>query len=118
MTSNGVTIIGYADLPARMASQASAMYAQNMNNLLNHISGKEKSAALMKNLYGHLDAGESGDIVTRSIVCCRDGMEVKMPPPPQPTPPKKKAAPADAKKVTAEANPKRAAAVGSIVLTF
>merc|ERR1719313_2383050 len=41
-----------------------------------------------------------------------------MPPPPQPTPPKKKAAPEDAKKATAEANPMRAAAVGSIVLTF
>ena len=38
----GVTIIGYADLPARMANHASAMYAQNMALLLKHVHGKER----------------------------------------------------------------------------
>merc|ERR1719162_2173026 len=37
VTDNGITIIGYTDLPSRMASQSSAMYAQNMANLLKHV---------------------------------------------------------------------------------
>ena len=44
----------------------------------------------MKNLYGALDQGEEGDIVARSIVCCKGGAPVAMPPPPQPTPIKPK----------------------------
>mmetsp|Transcript_132990 Transcript_132990/g.370748 ORF Transcript_132990/g.370748 Transcript_132990/m.370748 type:complete len:1040 (+) Transcript_132990:65-3184(+) len=118
-TANGVTIIGYTDLPARMASQASSMYAQNMSNLLKHISGKAKAAGLLQNLYGHLDKGEEGDIVTRSIVCCRDGQKVKMPPPPQPTPPKPKAATAfPGKAAAAEARPVRQAVFGALVFTL
>ena len=31
---------GFANLPARMAEQASAMYAQNMANLLRHVHAK------------------------------------------------------------------------------
>merc|ERR1719434_459932 len=89
-TDNGVTIIGYMDGPGRMASQASQMYAQNMFNLVKHISPKEGATALMPNIDGHLAAGEDGDIVTRSIVCCKDGKPITMPPPPQPTPPKPK----------------------------
>ncbi|CAK9010660.1 NAD(P) transhydrogenase subunit alpha (Nicotinamide nucleotide transhydrogenase subunit alpha) (Pyridine nucleotide transhydrogenase subunit alpha) [Durusdinium trenchii] len=44
-TANGVTIIGYADMPAR--------------NLLRHIHGKGKAADFMKNFLGALDAGSS-----------------------------------------------------------
>jgi len=117
VTDNGVTIIGYTDLSARMANQASAMYANNMANLLKHVHGKEKAAGLLSNLYGHLDAGEQGDIVSRSIVCCRSGKPVAMPPPPQPTPPKPKAAPVTAK-AEAAANPMRAAVTGAVVLTL
>jgi NAD(P) transhydrogenase len=93
MTENGVTIIGYSDLPSRMANQSSAMYAQNMANLLKHIQGKEKAAALLPNIARHLAAGDDGDIVTRSIVCCNQGKKVKMPPPPNPTALKPKAPP-------------------------
>ena len=68
-----------------MAEQASAMYAQNMANLLRHVHGKGredrsytvtargKAGAFVANLYGALDQGEEGDIVARSIVCCRGG---------------------------------------------
>merc|ERR1740127_167003 len=63
VTPNGVTIIGYADMPARMANQASAMYAQNMANLLKHVHGKGKAAAFLPNLSAALEAGEQGDIV-------------------------------------------------------
>jgi len=118
-TANGVTIIGYSDMPARMSNQASTMYAQNMCNLLRHIHGKEKAAAFMKNLLGALDAGEEGDIVARSIVCSRDGQLVKMPPPPQPTPVKPKAAaPTAEKKAAAKEEPMKAALIGAVVLTI
>merc|ERR1719356_2050559 len=46
-TDNGVTIIGYMDNPGRMASQASMMYAQNMYNLVNHISPKAGAEAFL-----------------------------------------------------------------------
>eukprot|EP00429_Kryptoperidinium_foliaceum_P016898 CAMPEP_0176036838 /NCGR_PEP_ID=MMETSP0120_2-20121206/18246_1 /TAXON_ID=160619 /ORGANISM="Kryptoperidinium foliaceum, Strain CCMP 1326" /LENGTH=840 /DNA_ID=CAMNT_0017370225 /DNA_START=66 /DNA_END=2585 /DNA_ORIENTATION=+ len=117
VTENGITIVGYTDLAARMANQASAMYANNMANLLKHVHGKEKGPAFVSNLLGHLDAGEKGDIVSRSIVCCRDGKAVAMPPPPQPTPPKPKAAPVAAKQ-EAKANPLKAACIGALVLVL
>eukprot|EP00421_Protoceratium_reticulatum_P054795 CAMPEP_0168506160 /NCGR_PEP_ID=MMETSP0228-20121227/77232_1 /TAXON_ID=133427 /ORGANISM="Protoceratium reticulatum, Strain CCCM 535 (=CCMP 1889)" /LENGTH=653 /DNA_ID=CAMNT_0008523247 /DNA_START=1 /DNA_END=1958 /DNA_ORIENTATION=+ len=96
VTDNGVTILGYTDLAGRMAAQSSAMYAQNLANLLGHISSKEKAAGFFKSVDAALAAGEEGDIVTRSIVCTKDGKEIEMPPPPQPTPPKPKAAAAAA----------------------
>ncbi|CAK0860548.1 unnamed protein product [Prorocentrum cordatum] len=114
-TVNGVTIIGYTDLPARMAAQSSAMYAQNMANLLKHIHAKDKAAGLLKNMHAHLEAGESGDIVTRSVVCCVGGRKVQMPPPPQPTPVKPKVAPA-ARQQKEATSPLKAAVVSSLVL--
>ncbi|CAL1152137.1 unnamed protein product, partial [Cladocopium goreaui] len=116
-TDNGVTIIGFANLPARMAEQASAMYAQNMANLLRHVHAKGKAAAFIPNLYGALDQGEEGDIVSRSIVCCKSGNPVAMPPPPQPTPikPKPVSAQEQAKKT---ANPFNTALISATVLTF
>mmetsp|Transcript_58788 Transcript_58788/g.127164 ORF Transcript_58788/g.127164 Transcript_58788/m.127164 type:complete len:1032 (+) Transcript_58788:78-3173(+) len=117
VTENKVTIIGYTDLPARMAMQASAMYGQNMVNMLRFIHSKEGSTALVSNLYKHLDAGESGDIVSRSIVCCRKGAKIAMPPPPQPTPPKPKTEPKPSAKA-APPSPAKTAAIGAFVLTL
>jgi len=96
-TENGVTIIGYTDLPGRMGLQASSMYAQNMLNMSNHITGKGGAEAFMPNVNSALGA-EDGDIIVRSIVCCKDGKEVIAPPPPDPTPVKKKVV-KEAKKV-------------------
>lgn len=89
-TDNGVTIIGYTDNPGRMGNQASMMYAQNMFNLVKHIVPKDHADTLLPKISEHLAAGEEGDIVTRSIVCCKDGKAIAMPPPPQPTPVKPK----------------------------
>lgn len=80
-TANGVTIIGFTDLPGRMSCQSSSMYAQNMMQLLRHIHGKEKAAGFLRQFESHL-ANEDGDIVTRSIVTCKDGKPIKAPPPP------------------------------------
>jgi len=55
-TKNGVTIIGYSDLPSRMAGQASLMYAQSMRNLLQHVHGNEKAAGLLQNMDIHLSS--------------------------------------------------------------
>merc|ERR1719203_1033881 len=115
-TENNVTIIGYSDLPARMASQSSAMYAQHRVNLLKHIAGKEKAAGLLPNIAKYLAAGEGGDIVTRSIVCCRGGELIKMPPPPQPTAVAKKPTAVVAKKKAQD--PFKGACVSSLVLTM
>lgn len=115
VTDNGVTIIGYTDLAGRMAMQSSAMYAQNLANLLGHISPKEKAAGFLSSIDAALAAGEDGDIVTRSIVCTKDGNELEMPPPPQPTPPKPKAvaAPVEKKEVSPFAQEMTNAAVVS-----
>eukprot|EP00929_Paragymnodinium_shiwhaense_P110353 TRINITY_DN772_c0_g1_i1.p1 TRINITY_DN772_c0_g1~~TRINITY_DN772_c0_g1_i1.p1 ORF type:complete len:1038 (+),score=331.08 TRINITY_DN772_c0_g1_i1:85-3198(+) len=115
VTPNGVTVIGYTDLPARMASQASAMYAQNMSNLLKHIHAKEGAKGFLGNMSKHLSDPE-GDIVTRSIVCCTGGSELAMPPPPQPTPTKPKEA--VAVKEVKKADPLRAAFGSMLALTI
>jgi NAD(P) transhydrogenase subunit alpha len=44
VVAHGVTIIGYTDLPSRMAQQASTLYATNIVNLLEEMGGAEKFA--------------------------------------------------------------------------
>ena len=53
-TKNGVTIIGYSDLPSRMATQASLLYAQNIKYLIQYIHGDEKAAGFLANMQRHL----------------------------------------------------------------
>jgi len=83
-TENGVTIIGYTGLPGMMPGQSSAMYANNMLNLCRHIAKKD-ATTLLPNINKELAAGESGDIIVRSIVCCKDNQALVMPKPPEPT---------------------------------
>merc|ERR1719428_731819 len=84
-----------------MGVQASAMYAQNMLNMSNHITGKVGAEGFMPNVLSAL-GDENGDIIVRSIVCCKDGKEVVAPPPPDPTPVKKKAVKEAKKAVVAD----------------
>merc|ERR1719487_1606056 len=86
MTENGVTVVGALDLPGRMASQASSMYATNMLNMMSHVGGKEGAAAFWDNWKAAFAKGEDGDIIVRSILCSEGGKAIEMPPPPQPTP--------------------------------
>lgn len=88
VTPNGVTIIGYTGLPGLMPGQASAMFAQNMVNLVRHVAKKDElkdPSVLIPNINKELAAGEQGDIIVRSIVCCKDGKALVMPKPPAPT---------------------------------
>jgi NAD(P) transhydrogenase subunit alpha len=43
-TANGVSIMGFANLPARLASDSSALYAKNLLNLLPLLTDKETKA--------------------------------------------------------------------------
>jgi NAD(P) transhydrogenase subunit alpha len=70
-TDNGVTIIGYTDLPGRLPAQASQLYGTNLVNLLKLMTpGKDGELVL-----------DWDDVVQRSITVAHEG-EVTWPPPP------------------------------------
>lgn len=71
VTDNGVTIIGYTDLPARLAAQASQLFSTNVVNLMKLLTPDKD---------GHV-ALDFDDVVERSITVVREG-EVTWPPPP------------------------------------
>lgn len=75
VTDNGVTIIGFDDLPGRMGNIASSMYAQNLYNFISHVHGKEKAEGFLPAVDAALAAGEDGDIIVRSMVTCKDGTD-------------------------------------------
>ncbi len=78
-TDNGVTIIGYTDLAARLPAQASQLYATNLVNLMKLLT-PAKDGELVLDL---------DDVVQRSIAVVHNG-EKMWPPPPVPvsaTPP-------------------------------
>lgn len=68
---NGVTIIGYANLPARLATQSSQLYAQNLVHLLSDLT-PEKDGTL------HIDME---DEVQRGATVVHEG-KISWPPPP------------------------------------
>jgi NAD(P) transhydrogenase subunit alpha len=107
--SDGVTIIGFTDLPSRMSLQASTLYATNIVNLLEEMGGATGFAI-----------DEDNDVV-RPMTVLKDGT-LMWPPPPvpkaasasaKPAAPKPSAA-ADAPKSagTASAPPKKKAGKG------
>jgi H+-translocating NAD(P) transhydrogenase subunit alpha len=69
-TANGVTIIGYTDLPGRLPAQASQLYGTNVVNLLKLLTpGKDGEVVL-----------DFEDVVLRGMTVVRDG-ETTWPPP-------------------------------------
>src|SRR3954452_7514876 len=71
VTPNGVTIIGYTDLPARLPAQASQLYGTNLVNLLTLLT-PEKDGRLVLDLE---------DVVQRAMTVVHRG-ETLWPPPP------------------------------------
>ena len=70
VTANGVTIIGYSDLPARLPTQASQLYGTNLVNLMKLLTpGKDGQLVL-----------DLDDVVQRGMTVARDG-ELLWPPP-------------------------------------
>jgi NAD(P) transhydrogenase subunit alpha len=78
---DGVTIIGYTDLPSRLAAQSSQLYATNLRHLLTDLT-PEKDGNIVVDME---------DEVIRGTTVCKDG-ETTWPPPA----PKLSAAPAKA----------------------
>lgn len=72
-TENGVTIIGYTDLPSRLPAQASQLYGTNLVNLMKLLTpGKDGELVL-----------DLDDVVQRGITVVRDGEKLWPPPPVQ-----------------------------------
>lgn len=99
--TNGVSIIGYTDLPSRLAAQSSQLYATNLRHILTDLT-PEKDGNIVVDME---------DEAIRGATVCKDG-ETTWPPPA----PKLSAAP---KKVEAapmpEVEPERPSVVGPIV---
>jgi NAD(P) transhydrogenase subunit alpha len=73
---NGVTIVGYVDLPSRLAPTASQLYGSNLTHLLADMGGAKSF---------HIDLE---DHVVRGSIVLREG-ELLWPPPKPPAPPPK-----------------------------
>ncbi|HYO37363.1 MAG TPA: Re/Si-specific NAD(P)(+) transhydrogenase subunit alpha [Geodermatophilus sp.] len=73
VTPNGVTIIGYTDLPARLPAQASQLFATNLVNLLTLLTpGRDGRLVL-----------DLDDVVLRGMTVARGGERLWPPPPVQ-----------------------------------
>lgn len=70
VTANGVTIIGYTDLPGRLAAQASQLFGTNLVNLMKLMTPGKDGVLVI----------DWDDVVQRGITVARDG-EVTWPPP-------------------------------------
>jgi NAD(P) transhydrogenase subunit alpha len=98
---HGVTIIGYTDLPSRLAAQASQLYGTNLRHLLTDLT-PEKDGQIVVNME---------DEVIRGATVCKDGETTWPPPPPQIS-----AAPAKAKPAPAPVvEPKKKSVLGPII---
>ena len=88
-TENGVSIIGYTDLPSRLAAQSSQLYATNLRHLLTDMT-PEKDGNIVVNFE---------DEVVRGATICKDGETTWPPPAPKlsAAPPQAEAAPAPVK---------------------
>ncbi|MFI8186788.1 Re/Si-specific NAD(P)(+) transhydrogenase subunit alpha [Actinacidiphila glaucinigra] len=71
VTDNGVTIIGYTDLPGRLPAQASQLYGTNLVNLMKLMTPAKDGRLVL----------DFDDVVQRSMTVVRDG-EPTWPPPP------------------------------------
>ena len=70
VTDNGVTIIGYTDLPGRLPTQASQLYGTNLVNLMKLLTPAKDGQLVL----------DFDDVVQRGITVVRDG-EKTWPPP-------------------------------------
>jgi len=70
-TSNGVTIIGYTDLPSRMATQSSTLYSTNIRHMMDDLT-PEKDGVPVHNM--------EDDVIRGATVT--HGGEITFPPPP------------------------------------
>jgi NAD(P) transhydrogenase subunit alpha len=91
-TENGVSIIGYTDLPSRMAAQSSQLYATNLRHLLTDMTPEKDGNAV----------NDFEDEVVRGATVCKGGETTYPPPAPKLSAAPKKAEPAPAPVVVEE----------------
>ena len=101
---HGVTLIGYTDLPSRMAAQSSQLYGTNLWHMLSDLTPEKNGA---------IDVDMDDDVI-RGATVVRDG-ELTWPPPPPKTPAIAPAKPAAAKPKE-EARPQNVGRKSAIVL--
>lgn len=71
VTENGVTIVGFTDLPGRLPGQASQLFGQNIVNLLKLVTPEKNGVPVW----------DEDDVVIRGMMATRDG-NLMWPPPP------------------------------------
>lgn len=71
VTDNGVTVIGYTDLPNRLAGQSSQLYSTNLVNLSKLLSPESNGEIALN----------QDDVVIRNMMVTHEG-EIMYPPPP------------------------------------
>ncbi len=106
---DGVSIIGYTDLPSRLATQSSQLYGTNLRHLLTDLTPEKN---------GEIDVNMEDEVI-RGATVCKDG-ETTWPPPapklsaaPQTAPAEK---PPVVEKKKSAAGPVIAAAIGGLLL--
>jgi NAD(P) transhydrogenase subunit alpha len=99
---DGVTIIGYTDLPSRLAAQSSQLYGTNLRHLLTDLT-PEKDGNIVVDME---------DEVIRGTTVCKDGETTWPPPAPKLSAAQPKAAPAPAPAPKVEKKP---SVLGSVV---
>ncbi|MEQ1932852.1 MAG: Re/Si-specific NAD(P)(+) transhydrogenase subunit alpha, partial [Fimbriimonadaceae bacterium] len=106
----GVTIIGYTDLPSRLAAQSSQLYATNLRHLLTDLTPAKDGQIVV----------DMEDEVIRGATVCRDGATTWPPPAPTlsvaPTKVAPVAAPVLAAKKSSPVGPLVAAVLGGAAL--
>src|SRR4051812_19368999 len=90
VTPNGVSIIGYTDLPGRLPAQASQLYGQNLVSLLTLLTPEKEGRLVL----------DFEDVVQRAMTVVRAGEKTWPPPPVQVS-----AAPAPAAQAAADPVP-------------
>jgi NAD(P) transhydrogenase subunit alpha len=107
---NGVSIIGYTDLPSRLAAQASQLYGTNLRHLLTELSPEKN---------GEIDVNMEDEVI-RGVTVCKDGETTWPPPAPKlsaaPSKPAEAATPAPVKEKPSVAGPIIAMALGGLAL--
>jgi NAD(P) transhydrogenase subunit alpha len=106
VTENGVTILGYTDLPGRLPQQASQLFATNLVNLLKLLTpGKDGDLTL-----------DFDDVVQRTVTVVQDGAVAWPPPPVQVSATPAAAKPAAAAPVVAAKKPMSSGARTGLVI--
>jgi NAD(P) transhydrogenase subunit alpha len=103
----GVSIIGYTDLPSRLAAQSSQLYATNLRHLLTDLT-PEKDGNIVVDME---------DEVIRGTTVCKDGETTWPPPAPKlsAAPPKAEPAPAPAAQPVEEKKSVMGPIVGMVI---